>query len=238
MTSISLPRSTISHADGATITVVLVEDQQLLADALSAILTDDGIEVVVICPDESFGAVAGRRPDVVLVDIEVAGSRGSAISGVLLDVVKDSCPGVPLVALTATDAPDRTREAALAGFDCFLTKDAGVAEFLGDLRAIADGRVQGGNVGAGVPRRTSSERDVQLLVEQLTPREIDVLELLADGAPTEAIAGALSISRHTVRSHVQNILAKLQLHSRLEAAAFAIRHRIVDPRDQERHRTA
>ena len=259
MTSTSAPRSATSLASGVSpdgrqrrpspgrvasptgppqITVVLVEDQQLLADALSAIMTDEGIEVVVVCPDESFGDVAGPRPDVVLVDIEVAGSRASAISGVLLDVVKGSYPGVPLVALTTADAPDLTREAALAGFDCFLTKDAGIAEFLEELRAITAGRGRLGNVGAGAPHRTSSERHVQLMIEQLTPRELDVLELLADGAPTETIADALTISRHTVRSHVQNILAKLQLHSRLEAAAFAIRHRLVDPRADGRRRTA
>jgi two-component system nitrate/nitrite response regulator NarL len=67
------------------------------------------------------------------------------------------------------------------------------------------------------------------MADQLTYRELDVLRLLAEGMQGEAIARKLGISRNTVRTHVQSILTKLQVHSRLEAATFAVRHGIVDP---------
>ena len=65
------------------------------------------------------------------------------------------------------------------------------------------------------------------MADQLTSRERDVLELLAEGLHTDAVADRLRISRNTVRTHVQSIFAKLQVHSRLEAATFAVRHGIV-----------
>jgi two-component system nitrate/nitrite response regulator NarL len=67
------------------------------------------------------------------------------------------------------------------------------------------------------------------MAEQLTYRELDVLKLLAEGVRGDAIAQRLGISKNTVRTHVQSILTKLQVHTRLEAATFAVRHGIVDP---------
>jgi two-component system nitrate/nitrite response regulator NarL len=86
-------------------------------------------------------------------------------------------------------------------------------------RALA-GRVAGA--------RTSEEEHVALLAAMLTPRELEVLELLVGGASGERIARELAISPNTVRTHVQNVLNKLQVNSRLEAATFATRHGIVD----------
>jgi DNA-binding NarL/FixJ family response regulator len=76
---------------------------------------------------------------------------------------------------------------------------------------------------------------VALLARQLTPRELQVLSLLVEGMSSKAIARTLTISTNTVRTHIENILTKLQVRSRLEAVAFAVRHRIVslDPRPDQ-----
>jgi two-component system nitrate/nitrite response regulator NarL len=78
-------------------------------------------------------------------------------------------------------------------------------------------------------RSSAPDRETGLLVRQLTPREREVLVLLAEGAASKTIAARLGVSANTVRTHIQSILTKLQVHSRLEAAAFAIRSGVVDP---------
>jgi RNA polymerase sigma factor (sigma-70 family) len=214
--------------------VLLVEDQQLLADALVVVLADEGIEVSVMCTgDEILDRLSEILPDLVLVDIGPPDRGGLEVGR---RIFGDSYPKGRVVALTAMDAPGLMEEAIRRGFHTFLTKDTGKGEFVEGLRAIADGRSVRRPTNDGLPAR--ERHQIELLIEQLTPRELDVLSLLTGGATTSEIAESLSISRHTVRSHVQNILAKLQLHSRLEAAAFATRHQLVDPRAGERPRIA
>jgi two-component system, NarL family, nitrate/nitrite response regulator NarL len=117
-------------------------------------------------------------------------------------------------------------EAVRAGFHGFLTKDTKLFQFVRAVRAAADGQLV-------VPqrlavRRRQTHQDVgALLVSQLTPKEREVISLLSDGAGSGEIARVLEISPNTVRTHVQSILAKLQVHSRLEAVAFAARHGLV-----------
>jgi two-component system nitrate/nitrite response regulator NarL len=79
------------------------------------------------------------------------------------------------------------------------------------------------------PDRRHNE-SAQLLARQLTPREREVLVMLVEAAPGGEIARSLGISRNTVRTHIQSVMSKLQVHSRLEAAAFAARHRLVEPK--------
>jgi two-component system nitrate/nitrite response regulator NarL len=78
--------------------------------------------------------------------------------------------------------------------------------------------------------RSRERSGAELLADQLTTREVEVLQLLAEGATSAQLAEKLDVSPNTVRTHVQGILSKLQVHSRLEAAAFAVRHGLVKPR--------
>jgi len=102
-----------------------------------------------------------------------------------------------------------------------------VARFVSSLEAIVDGQVVTPHrlIPGGHRRRPAD--DISLLVTQLTSREREVLGLLMEGADGRTIARRLGISRNTVRTHVQSILTKLQVHSRLEAATFAVRHHVV-----------
>jgi two-component system nitrate/nitrite response regulator NarL len=110
-------------------------------------------------------------------------------------------------------------------------KDIPVAKFVDAVLATLGGQavVPHRLAARAAGARSTTERAVALMADQLTYRELDVLRLLAEGFPGDAIARKLGISRNTVRTHVQNVLTKLQVHSRLEAATLAVRHGIVDP---------
>jgi two-component system nitrate/nitrite response regulator NarL len=103
-----------------------------------------------------------------------------------------------------------------------------VARFANALRSILDGQVVAPHRLGPASTRVSGTSDGGFLAEQLTSRERDVLALLVQGAGSHAIASGLGISPNTVRTHVQSILTKLQVHSRLEAATFAVRHGVVE----------
>ena len=95
------------------------------------------------------------------------------------------------------------------------------------VRAVLDGQLIMPHRLGPASRQAAKHDDAELLAAQLTPREREVLTLLARGANGREIAADLAISRNTVRTHVQSILTKLQVHSRLEAATFAVRHRLM-----------
>jgi len=176
--------------------------------------------------EQALAAAEEHRPDLVLVDIGLLEQSGIGVGREIL-----RCwPRTKVVALTVLE-DERTVQAAIrAGFSGYLLKDIPAASFVRVLRRIE----HGGPVGP--PRLTRSrKRDAgggttedRLVIRHLTPREREVLELIAAGLPNERIAERLGISPHTVRSHINSILSKLQLRSRLEAAAFAVRTGIVE----------
>jgi two-component system nitrate/nitrite response regulator NarL len=120
-----------------------------------------------------------------------------------------------------------SQEAIRLGFRGYVTKDASVAQFVNSVRSVIDGHLVVPHR-LGPAARGDREDHAALLAGQLTPRERQVLALLVEGADGRTVAKRLAISRNTVRTHVQSILSKLQVHSRLEAATFAVRHKIVD----------
>jgi len=164
---------------------------------------------------EAMTAVGQHRPDLVLVATGLPDRDG-------LDLGRDLVerhPGTRLVAMTGSSDPSLVDAAVRAGFHGFVAKDVPAAHFVRVIRSVLDGEV------VFPPRRraTTAPRRGDPFAE-LTSRELEVLSLLAEGLRTDAVAERLSVSGHTVRSHVQNILTKLGLHSRLEAATFAARH--------------
>lgn len=175
--------------------------------------------------DEALAAVRDHHPDLVLVDIGLMDQSGIALGRAILD----ARPETRVVALTVLDDARTAQAAIRAGFDGYLLKDIPTVSFLRTLRRIERGKP------VGAPRtmrarsgdlRNGGEQD-RFLARQLTPRELQVLELIVAGMPNDRIARQLGISPHTVRSHINSILSKLQLRSRLEAAAFAVRAGLV-----------
>lgn len=204
--------------------------------------------------EEGVRLAGELRPELVLVDVGLPDQSGIAVGRrILAELAPDPAPdppatgngsgpegepheepvqGVRVVAVTAMEDPRLAQEALRAGFHGYLMKDSNVSQLLSSIKAVLDGQVvvpqklARGPVGP----RGRFEADAYLLGEQLTRRELEVLELLAGGAGSRDISRELGVAPNTVRTHVQSILSKLQVHSRLEAAAFAVRHSLVRPR--------
>jgi len=173
--------------------------------------------------DEAIPAVRRSHPHLVIMDIGLPDRSGLDVGSEIVQ----GWPDVKVLALTGVDDPRAVREALDLGFQGYLVKDVPVERFVRTVEAVMAGQiVVPGRLLPSAAARTRDEEAVSLLVQQLTQREIEILRLLVEGAEGGTIASALRISPNTVRSHVQSILSKLQVHSRLEAAAFAVRHRI------------
>ncbi len=200
----------------------------LFADAIRSTLESSGMDVVGVATtgEQGLEEVRRQRPDLVLVDLGLPDQSGLIVGRRIIE----AHPDIKVIALTAIDAPRAVEEALRSGFHGYLTKDTPVSRFVSSIRAAVDGQVVIPHklAPAVAGAKTSDEESAALLVEQLTHREREVLALLVEGANGEDIARRLVISPNTVRTHVQSILTKLQVHSRLEAATFAVRYGVVD----------
>jgi two-component system nitrate/nitrite response regulator NarL len=200
----------------------------LFAEALRRTLEDEGMGAVGIATSgkEAVRAAARARPDLVLLDLGLPDAHGLEVGERLLAQLPDA----KVVAITALRDSAAVGEAMRVGFHGFLTKETPLAELTPNLRAVLNGQVVLPHrlAPAAAGRRRARDSTAALLASHLTAREKDVLGLLVEGANGAQIARRLSISPNTVRTHVQSILTKLQVHSRLEAAAFAVRHKIVE----------
>lgn len=165
----------------------------------------------------------GQRPDLILIDIGLPDESGLVAGRRILE----EYPDAKVVALTALLSPATVREAVRIGFHGYITKDTPVARFASSLRAIMDGQVVFPRRLASALGRSREDDGSELLAAQLTARELEVLGLMAEGISGTDIARRLGISTNTVRTHIQSILTKLQVHSRLEAVAFALRRGLV-----------
>jgi DNA-binding NarL/FixJ family response regulator len=202
-----------------------VDDHTLFAQAIRVSLEDLGVEVVdtVTTGAAALDTALRTRPDVILMDLGLPDQSGLAAG----DAIITAWPEAKILALTALSDRALVEEATRLGFRGYLTKDTPVTQFANAVRSVADGQqVLPHRLVA--PSATSREDGhAAFLASQLTQREREVLELLVQGADGRTVARSLGISQNTVRTHVQSILTKLQVHSRLEAATFAVRHKIV-----------
>lgn len=212
------------------IRVLVVDDHELYRRGLLIVLAQEpGIEVVGEAGDGTTAvALAGElNPDLVLMDVRMPRSDGIAACR----TIKETAPKTRIVMLTASEDESDLYEAVKAGASGYLLKESSIDEVVAAIRATHEGQSLLNPTMAAkllaefatMARRTETSR-----VPRLTAREVDVLKLLAWGRTNREIADGLFISEHTVKSHVANILEKLQLHSRLEAAMYAVREKLVD----------
>jgi len=194
-------------------------------DAVRPTLLGLGAEDIVVAYTGSDGVAAAKRSelDVVLVDIGLPDRSGLSVGREIMDI--DS--RMLVVALTAVKDALIARHALKLGFAAYLPKDISLDIFAQGLRNVLRGRrIDLSSAGPSTSRRPS--RTEPWRGSDLTGRELEVLSLLVEGCTGPTIATRLGISRNTVRTHIQSILTKVQVHSRLQAVAFAVEEGLVD----------
>jgi len=221
---------------GATLRVIVADDQRVVREGLTLMLgLIDGIEPVGAAADgeEALAMVAAERPDVVLMDLRMPRLDGIEATRRLAE----THPAVGVVALT-TYADDETVVAALqAGARGYLTKDAGAEQIRSAVERVAAGEaaidpaVQRQLITAVQRGEAPAEPDCDELPDGLTPREAEVLELIAAGLSNGEIADRLVVSGATVKSHVNHLFAKIGARDRAQAVAYAYQHQLVAPGD-------
>jgi len=217
--------------DAKPIRVLLVEDHQLLADALAAMLSrEPDIEVIGIAGTVAEAKLMSReRLDVVLMDYRLPDGTGAEATR----AIKARWPAARVVMVTALTDDETVLESIQAGADGYLTKDRAAEDVVQAVRAAHAGEtLLPRSVIVEIARRVAAARergDERHVFEPLTPRELEVLRALTEGLSTPEICDQLFIAPNTLRTHVQNIMGKLRVHSKLEAVAFALRHRLVEP---------
>jgi len=212
---------TARDTPGEPIRVVVCDDHHLVAQGVSMVLgAEDDIEVVGVAGSvaEVREMAMSRRPDVVLMDYGLPDGDGVTATA----AIKASQPDVQVIMLTSFLDEEILVAAIEAGCSGYVTKHKGAEELTAAVRLVAAGEalVSPDMLARLLPRMRRGNHG---LGWDLTPRERQVLDLLAHGDSKEAIARRLFLSTNTVRNHIQNILTKLGAHSRLEAVAAAAR---------------
>ncbi|MFV9673353.1 MAG: response regulator [Acidimicrobiia bacterium] len=210
--------------------LLVVDDVPLFRAGLSSALRDAGFEVVAEAGDAE-GAVSAaeeHQPDLVLLDILMPGISGLEV----VEKISAVAPTAQVILLTASESEEDLLVGVKAGARGYVTKDAPFDALVGALNAVESG-------GAAVsPNMAGKLLDVtrQLLRHQellqsrkpvLTGRELEVLQLVAEGQTSREIGVLLFISENTVKNHIRNILDKLGLHSRNEAVLYAVREDLI-----------
>ncbi|MFV2172545.1 response regulator [Actinomadura sp. LOL_016] len=203
--------------------VLIVDDHTLFAEALAARLgREPDLVILPIASDarRALALTATERPKVVVLDMTLGAESGLDV----LDRLRESHPDVRVVVLTAMSELDVLVQAVRRGAVGWLSKTES-AELV--ARVIRSAARRGGWVppevlGEVLRRLTAGGGDEERLPE-LTPREREVLQCMVDGLGRAEIAGRLGLSANTVRTHTQNLLAKLGMHSALEAITLAMR---------------
>lgn len=208
------------------IRVLVVDDHAVVRRGIRALLdTEPGIEVVGEAADgeAALSATLELHPDVVLMDLVMPRVDGIEATR----RIREAVPEAHVLVLTSFGTDDKLFPAVRAGALGYLLKDAGPDELIRAIREAAEGRAA---LNPTVARRLlsefSGERRRTAPREPLTERELEVLRALAHGLSNEKIATSLFISEATVRTHVSNILSKLELDNRTQAALYALREGI------------
>ncbi len=214
--------------NGDVIRVLLVDDQELFRRGVTMVLgADGGFEIEDVDDgDSALHRIAEEPFDVVLLDVRMPGRSGVEVCA----AIKETSPTTGIIMLTASDDEADLYESIKAGAAGYLLKDGSTYDQVAEaVKLVAAGQ-----------SLISPSMATKLLDEfvhmskgpapatTLTARELQVLRLVAHGKSNRDIAGELFISENTVKNHIRNILEKLQMKSRMEAAMYAVRSKLID----------
>jgi NarL family two-component system response regulator LiaR len=207
--------------------VLIVDDHQVVRQGLRFLLEqEDDIQVLGEAADgpSAIAAVRTLAPTVVLLDLFLPGQDGISVLGQL----KQDRPATEVLMLTSSHDDEHLLAAIRAGALAYLPKTAGVDQVVTAVRAAARGEsVLEPRIAARLVREVRQATIRRRPLDQLSPRELEVLAALARGRTNRQIARALEIGEETVKAHVSSILAKLQLADRTQAAIFGLQQRLV-----------
>jgi len=205
--------------------VLVVDDHEMFSEALELLLRrQPDVRLIGSARDatEALGMLEDE-PDVVLMDLDMPGINGIEATR----QIREAVPNAKVVLLTAVQSPEIIADALAAGACGYVPKTRAVDELMDVVRRAAAGELvmPERDLAAVVEQlRGSRPTTGELALRRLTPREAEILRSLAAGETTTQIAEALGISALTVQSHVKSILAKLGVHSKIEAVTLAWRH--------------
>lgn len=208
-------------------TVVIIEDERAVRDGL-AVLIDASPDLRCSSRyrsmEEALAALQGRHPTVILTDLRLPGMSG--IEGIR--ILRERFPDVPILALTVYDTDGQVFDALCAGASGYLLKNTPPDRLLDSLRdAIKGGAPMSPEVARRVVRIFREFRPPARADYSLTFQENELLKLLVDGHHKKTAAHEMGISVNTVSFHLKNIYAKLQVHSKSEAVAKALKERLI-----------
>ncbi|WP_133827134.1 response regulator [Actinomycetospora succinea] len=200
---------------------MVVDDHPIWREGVARDLEERGVEVVATAPDGAAAVRIARavRPDVVLMDLQLPELSGAEATA----QVREALPDTQVLVLSASAEQGDVLGAVRAGATGYLTKSAAMEELVDAIGRTAEGQAVFSPGLAGLVLGEYRRRETEAPDEpQLTPRETEVLRLVAKGLTARAIAARLTLSHRTVENHVQNSLRKLQLTNRVELTRYAI----------------
>jgi DNA-binding NarL/FixJ family response regulator len=216
--------------DAANVRVLLVDDHDLFRTGLRNLLEERGVQ---IAGEAGAGGDAVRlvrelAPEVVVMDLHMPGMTGIEATRQIIGFA----PLTRILVLTISDQDDDVLDAILAGACGYLLKDASVDDLIRGIASAAVGEslvspAIAGKVLQQVRATAISPEAADSIRAELSDRELDVLKLIAAGNDNAMIAAQLHISPKTVKNHISNILMKLQIENRIQAAVYAVRSGIV-----------
>src|SRR5215472_8731739 len=211
---------------------MVVDDHPMWRDAVARDLTEAGYHVVATASDgaQALRVFGAARPDVVVLDLQLPDMSGVDVTAAL----RAADSSVRVLVLSASGEQPDVLDAVKAGAAGYLLKSAARSEFLDAVRRTADGDAvfTPGLAGLvlGEFRRLAASQQPDAPAEPgLTDREAEILRMVATGLSYKQIAERLVLSHRTVQNHVQNTLAKLHLHNRVELVRYAIEHGLDGP---------
>lgn len=217
----------MADTENKTITVIIVEDQKDLREGLQTLINfTPGFKCVGAfrSMEEALARVKYEVPDIVLSDIGLPGMSG--IEGIR--ILKEQFPDLTILVLTVYDDNEKIFDALCAGASGYLLKQTEPAELLKSVReAVGGGAPMSPEVASKVIKLFREVRPPERADYDLTPHELRLLKLLVEGHNYVTAAEQLKISYNTIKFHVRNIYDKLQVHSKSEAVAIALRDRLI-----------